>query len=207
MTLGKDASGSKNELIAWRRRVDAYPHVSFADVFAQAEGDKPREGVPTFAGKVVIIGATAPSLYDIHPTPLSPTQAGVDSLATVIDNVLNQRHIRELPRWVQAALAIALCVGLALWAQFKGLVSLAPALFALPAALLGISYLSLNGLPLFVDLHLAAGLALIFPGGAEVLEHLAPQSLVLTASPNRAAAGHLGMGGETRPGSMMRWTA
>lgn len=162
LTLGKDASGSKNELIAWRRRVDAYPHVSFADVFAQAEGDKAREGVPTFTGKIVIFGATAPSLYDIHPTPLSPTQAGVDSLATVIDNVLNQRHIRELPRWVQAALAIALCVGLALWVQFKGLVSLAPALFALPAALLGISYLSLNGLPLFVDLHLAAGLALIF---------------------------------------------
>ena len=161
-TLGKSKFGSRNELIAWRRRVDAYPHVSFADVFAQAEGDKPREGVPTFAGKVVIIGATAPSLYDIHPTPLSPTQAGVDSLATVIDNALNQRQIRELPRWVQAVLAIALCVGLALWVQFKGLVSLAPALFVLPAALLGISYLSLNGLPLFVDLHLAAGLALIF---------------------------------------------
>jgi cytochrome b561 len=28
--------------------------------------------------------------------------------------------------------------------------------------LLGISYVSLNGLPVFVDLHLAAGLALLF---------------------------------------------
>ena len=153
---------SKNELIAWRRHADDYPHVSFADVFAQAEGGKPLTAVPGFAGKVVIIGATAPSLHDIHPTPLSNMQAGVDSLATVLDNMLNQRHIAELPRWLQALLAIGLCIGLALWVQFKSVSSLAPALLALPVALLGVSYLSLNGLPVFLDLNLAAGLALVF---------------------------------------------
>lgn len=153
---------SKNELIAWRRHANDYPHVSFADVFAQAEGEKPLAAVPGFAGKVVIIGATAPSLHDIHPTPLSNMQAGVDSLATVLDNVLNQRHMAELPRWLQALLAIGLCIGLALWVQFKSVSSLAPALLALPVALLGVSYLSLNGLPVFLDLHLAAGLALVF---------------------------------------------
>lgn len=153
---------SKNELIAWRRAPDAYPRIAFADVFAQAEGGKPLTPVPPFTGKVVIIGATAPSLHDIHPTPLSAMQAGVDSMATVIDNALNQRHLREPPRWLQAALAIGLCAGLALWVQFKSAASLAPALLALPAALLAISFLSLNGLPWFVDLHLAAGLALVF---------------------------------------------
>lgn len=152
----------KDELIAWRRSANAYPRVSFADVFAQAEGGKPLAPVPAWAGKVVIIGATAPSLHDIHPTPLSSMQAGVDSLATVLDNAMHQRHIGELPRGLQAALAIMLCIGLALWVQFKSAASLAPALLALPTALLGISYLSLNGLPWFVDLHLAAGLALLF---------------------------------------------
>jgi CHASE2 domain-containing sensor protein len=154
--------GSKDELISWRKHAGAYPHISFADVFAQADGGKPQASLPTLAGKVVIIGSTAPSLHDIHPTPLSPTQAGVDSLATALDNALNQRHLRELPRALQAGLAIALCVGLALWVQFKSASSLAPALLALPAALMGISYLSLNGLPVFLDLHLAAGLALVF---------------------------------------------
>ena len=152
----------KDALIAWRRHADAYPHLSFADVFAQAEGGKPLAAVPGFAGKVVIIGATAPSLHDIHPSPLSNMQAGVDSLATVLDNVLNQRHMAELPQWLQAVLAIGLCVGLALWVQFKSVSSLTPALVALPVALLGISYASLNGLPVFLDLHLAAGLALLF---------------------------------------------
>ena len=164
-TRANDAFGSstpQNGLIAWRKHAKAYPHISFADVFAEAEGDKPRAAVPAFAGKVVIIGSSAPSLHDIHPTPLSSMQAGVDSLATALDNGLNQRHLAELPRWLQAALAIALCVALALWVQFKSAASLAPALFALPIALLGISYLSLNGLPVFLDLHLAAGLALVF---------------------------------------------
>ena len=154
-----DAQG---ELIVWRRRPGAYPQVSFADVFAQAEGDKPRDFVPSFAGKIVVIGATAPSLYDIHPTPLSPMQAGVDTLATVLDNALHQRRVREIPRSLQAGLAIALCVCLAFWVQFRGASSLAPALLALPMALIAVSYLSLNGFPWFIDLHLAAGLALLF---------------------------------------------
>lgn len=150
------------ELVAWRKTANSYPLVSFADVFAQADGGVPLKPVPGFAGKVVIIGATAPSLHDVHPTPLSPMQTGVDSLATVIDNALNDRHLAELPRWLQALLAAALCVGIALWVRVSSAASLAPALVLLPASLLGISYLSLNGLPVFVDLNLAAGLALIY---------------------------------------------
>lgn len=157
-----DGKYAENGLIAWRKHASAYPHVPFADVFAQAEGGKPLASLPALAGKVVIIGSTAPSLHDIHPTPLSPTMAGVDSLATALDNGLNQRQLRELPPAVQAGFAVALCAALALWVQFKSVASLAPALLALPAALLGISYLSLNGLPVFLDLHVAAGVALAF---------------------------------------------
>ena len=157
-----DRKHANDGLIAWRKHASAYPHVPFADVFAQAEGGKPLADLQTFAGKVVIIGSTAPSLHDIHPTPLSPTMAGVDSLATALDNGLNQRHLRELPPGVQAGIAVALCAGLALWVQFKSVASLAPALLGLPVALLGISYLSLNGSPVFLDLHVAAGVALAF---------------------------------------------
>ena len=152
----------KDELISWRKAPEAYPRINFADVFAQADGGKSLAPVPSFTGKVVLIGATAASLHDIHPTPLSPLQAGVESLATAIDNAINQRVVHELPRWLQAALAIVLCLGIALWVQFKSIDSLAPALVALPLALLGLGYLSLNGAPIFLDLHLAAALALLF---------------------------------------------
>ena len=161
-TLATNTFNPQNELFAWRKAANIYPLVPFADVFALADGTAPLQAVPSFAGKVVIIGATAPSLHDVHPTPLSPLQAGVDSLATAIDNGLNNRQVAELPRWLQALLAVLLCVGIALWVQVRGVASLAPALLLLPAVLLGISYASLNGLPLFIDLHLAAGLGLVF---------------------------------------------
>jgi CHASE2 domain-containing sensor protein len=153
---------NSGELIAWRPVANAYPRVAFADVFVQAEGGEPLGLVPGFANKVVIIGATAPSLHDIHPTPLSPYHAGVDSLATALDNGLNQRQLMELPRWLQAVLACALSVGIGLWASWRGVSSLAPVLLVLPAGLLLVSYLTLNLTPVFVDLHLAAGLALLF---------------------------------------------
>ena len=157
-----DTFKSKNELFLWRKNANIYPLVPFADVFELADGGAPLQAVPSFVGKVVIIGATAPSLHDVHATPLSPMQAGVDSLATAIDNKLNNRHIAELPRWLQAMLAVLLCVGIALWVRVHSAASLAPALLLLPASLLGISYASLNGSPVFIDLNLAAGLGLVF---------------------------------------------
>ncbi len=149
-------------LIVWRKNAEAYPKLSFADVFAKAEGDKPKQDVPSFKGKVVVIGSTAPSLHDIHPTPLASFQAGVESLATVLDNALNDRFVLEVPRWLQALIAISLCAGLALWVRRFGIASLDGALVVLPGALLGISYLSLNFLPVFLDLQLAAGAVLLF---------------------------------------------
>ena len=151
-----------NALIAWRLKAEAYPRVPFADVFASAEGAATGTVASSFRGKVVIIGSTAPSLHDMHPTPLSPAQPGVDTLATVVDNALNDRGLAELPRWLQALLAISLCAGMAVWVQFNGVKSLAPALVPLPAGLLALSFLSLNGSPVFLDLNLAAGLALLF---------------------------------------------
>lgn len=156
------AMPDEDALIAWRHNANAYPHVPFADVFEQAEGGHPVATVPSFAGKVVLIGSTASSLHDIHPTSLSAEQPGVHSLATVIDNALNERRIRELPRWLDAVLAIALCVALGLWVQERKFSKLLPMTFAVPIALLLFSYGTLNGAPVFLDLHLSAGLALLF---------------------------------------------
>lgn len=154
-------TGQRDSLIAWRAKASAYPRVRFADVFAQAEGGVPQTPVPAFHGKVVIVGSTAPSLHDIHPTPLSPYQHGVDTLATVVDNAVNGHRLDELPQSVQALLACIFFVGIALWVSRRGVSSLAAVTFALPGALLTISYLSLCVSPVFIDLHLAAGLGLL----------------------------------------------
>jgi hypothetical protein len=86
----------------------------------------------------------------------------VDALATVIDNTVNQRRIAELPRWLDALMAISLCLGLAYWVRTRSNTSLMGVTLALPVALLFLSYLTLNGSPVFIDLQLSAGLALLF---------------------------------------------
>lgn len=151
-----------DELMVWRKQAHAYPRVSIADVFAQAEGGKPTRAVPDFKGKIVLIGSTASSLHDIHPSPLSPQHAGIDMLATAIDNAVNDHTLSELPRSVLAAVACALIAGMALWVWRYGMSALDPVLLPLPALLLFISYASLNIGSVFIDLQLAAGLALIF---------------------------------------------
>jgi len=156
--------GQDGELIAWRATPTAYPHIPFADVFALSDGGQPSQPIPDLAGKIVIIGSTAASLHDIHPTPLSARQAGVDSLATVLDNAINQRHLWEVPRWLDALIAVLLCLGLAYWVQVKKIASLSKFTLVLPLGLLALSYATLNGSPVFVDLSLSAALALIFLG-------------------------------------------
>ena len=160
--IASDNATQDDVLINWRKKANAYPRVNFADVFALADGGKPKEEVPSFAGKIVIIGSTAPSLHDIHPTPLSSTQAGVESLATGIDNALNQRVMREMPKWLGALIAMVMCVGLAFWSYHKSVSSLAAGMLGMPSVMLGISFLSLNTDHVFLDLNLSAGLGLLF---------------------------------------------
>ena len=157
-----DNATEDDVLINWRKKTNSYPHINFADVFALADGGEAKEDVPSFAGKIVIIGATAPSLHDIHPTPLSSAQAGVESLATGIDNALNKRAMREMPKWLGALIAILMCIGLAFWSYHKSVSSLAAGMLGLPSVMLGISFLSLNTEHLFLDLHLSAALGLLF---------------------------------------------
>ncbi len=157
---------NKEQLIVWRAPRHEYTRLSFADVFRRIETGQNPSGLFDFKGKIVLIGSTAPSLHDIHPTPLSATNPGLLVLATVTDNLLNGHFTHELPRWLQVALTIALCAGIAVLMRFRSVVAVDPTLllFAVPAALLGISYASLNGLPVYLDLQLAASLVLIFMG-------------------------------------------
>lgn len=149
-------------LIHWRKTPTTYQRVNFADVFEQADRGQTSANLPSMTGKIVIIGATAPSLHDTHPTPLSGTQAGVESLATGIDNALHRRAIWELPRWAGAMVAIVMCAGIALWSHHRSVSSLAPAMLVLPGVLLGIGFVSLHTEVAFIDLHLSAGLAVLF---------------------------------------------
>lgn len=156
-------------LIVWRRQAEAYPRVPFAVAFACAEGAQ-RADCPTLNGKVLIIGATAAALHDIKTSPLALQHTGVDMLATLIDNALHRRELRELPgaaRWAACLLAL----GLAWHVVRRGRAGASGrALWLLPSALMALAWASLHSESLYLDLALPAGAALTFLSAVATLD-------------------------------------
>lgn len=157
--------------IVWRARADAYPRVPFATAWACAEGRR-RDDCPTLRGRILVLGASASSLHDVHATPLSSHHAGVDVLATLIDNALHQRAYHELGASWRFILAVAtLAVAWALVKQGSAGAT-RRALVLLPPLLLAVGYASLHTERVYLDLMLPATLALGFLSGVSLLDAL-----------------------------------
>jgi adenylate cyclase len=90
------------------------PHISFYDLYADMQRQKPQRPADEFKGKIVIIGSDAAGLGDQHATPLSAVYPGVDTLATAISNLKEGDWLRRSPPWSGALLSLALVLGLAL---------------------------------------------------------------------------------------------
>jgi CHASE2 domain-containing sensor protein len=141
-------------LINWRGAPFTYPYVSFADVFADLQKEHPVRPADEFAGKIVIIGSTAPSLFDIKATAVSRQFPGVEILATAIDNLRRGDWLR-----VPQARLLYLLVTLAIlwataWAFYRhGASSKLDRFYGLSQFLLiGIAYAAINLANLYINL-------------------------------------------------------
>jgi len=92
----KPSTQSQNILINWRGKPFTYHFVTFSDVFADMASKVKKRPANEFTGKIVIIGSTAPSLFDLKATAMAKAHPGVEILATAIDNV---RHNDDLKVW------------------------------------------------------------------------------------------------------------
>jgi len=80
----------------WRGKALSFQRVAFYDLYDDFfNRQKPQRSSTEFKDKIVIIGATAPSLGDIRSTPLDSLYPGVEILATAISNLKNNRTLRE----------------------------------------------------------------------------------------------------------------
>jgi len=73
-----------------------------------------------FAGAYVFVGAYAPGLFDIFPSPISPTYPGMGVHVTMLDNLLMGDFITKAPNWVAAFIIVAaviLMVALVLYSR------------------------------------------------------------------------------------------
>ncbi len=106
-------------LLNWRGPPFTYRYVSLVDLYRDMKSAKPQRPADEFAGKIIVIGSTAPSLFDVKGTPVARIHPGVEILATAIDNFKNGDALRERPSWIMisAALLLIWSMAIALYRQ------------------------------------------------------------------------------------------
>lgn len=108
-------------LLNWRGPPFTYRYVSFVEVYRDLQAEKKQRPADEFKDKIILIGSTAPSLFDIKGTPMARIHPGVEILATSIDNFKNGDYLRERPKWVMklAALLLIWSMAIALYRQTR----------------------------------------------------------------------------------------
>lgn len=91
--LGWSAPATDHMLLNWRGGPHSYRYVSFAEAFNKMR-KSPGTLTSEFKDKIVIIGSTAPNLFDASATPMSEMYPSVELLATAIDNYKHGDSLR-----------------------------------------------------------------------------------------------------------------
>lgn len=92
--LGFAPSGEARVLLNWRGKPFTYHYVSFSDVMRDMSSKKKMRAPDEFKDKIVIIGSTAPGLFDLKATAMARAHPGVEILATAIDNVKHRDYMK-----------------------------------------------------------------------------------------------------------------
>lgn len=144
----------QNMLINWRGKAFTYPYVSFSDVYADMASKIKKRAPDEFTNKIVIIGSTAPSLFDIKPTAMAKEFPGVEILATAIDNVKHRDYLhvwRGKTPYILMSLLLIWLTALAFYRNIDR--DKVTALFSSSQiTLLGLSYLALNFTNTYLDI-------------------------------------------------------
>jgi adenylate cyclase len=141
-------------LLNWRGPPFSYHYVSFSDVYTDLGSKIKKRPANEFTNKIVIIGSTAPSLFDSKPTPLSKIHPGVEIMATAMDNMKHGDYLR-FPEARVPYLLLALAV---VWLTAIGFYRNAgrakiDLLFGFSQfILIGISYASINFTDTYINL-------------------------------------------------------
>ena len=157
--LGYAVPRQTDMLLAWRGKKNAFPIISYADLYEDFSREKPLRAPDEFTGKIVLVGSDATGLHDLRVTPINSVHPGQEILATALDNLKNQRMLREAPAWLAplATLLLLLLLFIA-FARSLNALKIGVALQVATALALGASYFALTRLllvSLFVPLLIA----------------------------------------------------
>lgn len=152
-SLGTPLPDREDILLNWRGKPFSYRHVSFHEIFFDLLKQKKTRPPDEFANKIVLIGATAPSLFDQKTTPIAKVHPGVEILATSIDNLKKGDYLTELPPWIYILITVVAVVLLTVAFVYNVDQRVVNLTFTiLQSGFLVVSYLTLNFSTVFVDL-------------------------------------------------------
>ncbi|MGA9031425.1 MAG: CHASE2 domain-containing protein [Sulfuricaulis sp.] len=151
--LGTPLPEQEDILLNWRGKPPSYRHVSFHEIYFDLLKEKKTRPADEFTGKIVIIGSTAPSLFDLKTTPVAKAHPGVEILATAIDNLKKGNFLTELPPWIYIVVTLVAIVLLTVAFVYNIDQRVVNLTFTfLQSGFLAVSYLTLNFSTVFVDL-------------------------------------------------------
>jgi CHASE2 domain-containing sensor protein len=160
--LGAAVPDQRSFLINWRGKPFSYRYVSFAEAYRDLLRKHPQRP-DEFAGKIVVIGSTAPSLFDIKASPMAKIHPGVEILATAIDNVRYGDWLREQPRWLTLLVSLAFVWGMAIALTRRVRVDVFNSAFTgVQAVFAGVSYATLSFSTLYLDMSAPITLGFVY---------------------------------------------
>lgn len=170
--LGWVRPAGASGVINWPRRPSSYATVPFVRAYrALQPGDDGFFG--QFAGKIVLIGATAADLNDIKATAVDSALPGIYVLATALDNLKHGAFLHPLPHWLIWAMETALIAGTAFLFSRTGHVDrVSQHLLLIPAVLLGLALASVSFGTLLLDLSVPLAAALTYFAVAQIFRKL-----------------------------------
>jgi adenylate cyclase len=150
LDLGFPVPERDDLVLAWRGAANAFPRVSFSDLYEEFLRSKKTRPADEFARKIVIVGTAATGLQDLRVTPIHTLHPGAEILGTAIENLKNGRHMRYAPGWWAGALGALLLAALT-FAFHRGLDArvIGGALAAATAAAIGAQWLLVGQLLLW----------------------------------------------------------
>ncbi len=176
---GYSQPDAERVLLNWRGPPFTYKTTSFSAVYQDFSSQQKHRASNEFTGKIVIIGSTAPSLFDIKPTPLSRTHPGVEILATAIDNFKHGDFLRYPDaRTIYLLLTLAVIWATA-WGFYRntGRDKIDRLFGASQFILLGISYASINFTNTYINLTGPVTLGLAYFTLARVYDYATSKEL------------------------------
>jgi adenylate cyclase len=149
-----------HNLINWPKGAAPYRRFGFARALEAARGND-QVFFAQFAGKIVVMGSTAPDLNDIKATPVDPRYSGINVLAAVVDNIKNNRFLRPLsPAWIWGLELLMLAGSAELFTRTNQALTVAKYFFIVPGVLLAVSLLSVSVSDWLIDLSVPAAVVL-----------------------------------------------